>query len=287
MQWPQLTMRLSDTAEAPEEAMAVQVQLDALQARFDYVLADGQWLLAPGKGSGSIGAIRFGQRTEGKHDFEPLASFKDIQLESETTRNAGLFDTVARATGQGRVGDLDLKEVRYESQLRRLDEQGLAAAQKLLLRAVSAQPGADAVSEQEVEALARRLIDAKPEYRDSVSATLADGQVAKFAYGVTVGELPAGPQAQALAGLPWQAGLMQRLQFDAALRLPKTLLAALGRMGSSPDVGHDALAMTVDAASRRGWLREEGGAYVAQLDYKAGALQLNGRPFMGAGLGRR
>ncbi|MFT4195650.1 YdgA family protein [Ottowia sp.] len=290
MHWPQASFEALEPAEEEEEGQpaqapgAVKMRLDALKASFDMTPADdGQWLMAPGKGSGTIGTLEMTQRAPGQTAFEPLMLMRDIQMETKTTQADGLLNAVYRGHGQGSLGGVELKEMRYESQFSRLDAQALGTAQKLLMQWVSA-PKADgaAVPPEAVETMARRLLDAKPEYRDSFSASTADGQAGQFGYSLAVTDLPA-ERAQALAGLPWQFAAMQRVRFDANLRLPKAWLPMVQRLMNSPDMSAEDMTDMAQGFVEQGWLREEGDAYLAQAEFGAGRLLLNGQPFMAGG----
>lgn len=272
------------SAQVPSPA-ALRMRMDALRFSFDMTQAEDQWLLAPGKGSGSVGALEVTERAAGQADFRPLLQLRDTRLETETTQDGALLDMVYRAFGPGRIGSLDMKELRYESQLRRVDARALATAQKLLMQIVSAPQGAEVAPPPEaLDTMAQQLLAGRPEYRDSFSATSADGQTAQFGYGLAVDELPA-DRAAAMEGMPWQLTLTQRVRFDAALRLPKAWIPTLAQLINDPDTDANALAETAGEFARQGWLREDGDAYVAKAEFGAGRLLLNGQPFMG-GLGR-
>ncbi|MFT3779343.1 MAG: DUF945 family protein [Ottowia sp.] len=291
LHWPQASFEALEPAEEEEDGQpaqapgAMKMRLDALKASFDMTPADDQWLMAPGKGSGTIGTLEMTQRTPGQTAFEPLMLMRDIQMETETTQADGLVNAVYRGHGQGSLGGIELKEMRYESQLRRLDAQALGTAQKLLMQWVSAPKAGEAgVPSEAVEAMARRLLDAKPEYRDSFSASTADGQAGQFGYGLAVAELPPErAQALALAGMPWQLAAMQRVRFDADLRLPKAWLPMLQRLMNSPDMSAEDMTGMAQGFVEQGWLREEGDAYLARAEFGAGRLLLNGQPFMAGG----
>ncbi|MFV0680738.1 YdgA family protein [Ottowia sp.] len=283
MHWPQVSLRIGDALSDDDEG-AMTLRIDGLKADFDVTQAGERWFLSPGHGSGTVDALVLSYRSAGQPDLKPVLDLKKLAFDSKATSQDGLMSQTDTLTGEGSLGGLALKEVRVESQLQRVSEAGLMAAQKLLTKVQSAQQGQTAEQamppEEEVADMMGHLLKGQPEYRFSLKASAADGQAAQLGYHVAVGEGPEGADEQ-----PWMGRLQQSLRADADVRLPKAWLPALADLAHNPEVTPEAMTELAQTLARQGLVIEDGDAYMAKAEYGSGRLSLNGQPLFG-GMGR-
>ena len=288
MVWPGALLDTVDPADkGADQPDATRLQIAGLDYRFDVRSEGEQWLLAPGEGRGTLASMTMSVQRGAQGTFEPVMALQGLEMKSLTQREGELIDSQQTVVGRGQLGGTELKEVRSEMRLTRIDAQALAAAQKLLMQAASRPSGGPAVGEglspEAVQRLVQRFVDARPGYSDQYSATLTSGETASLGWGFAMGESPAN-RAPTLGHMPWLA-LLSQAQIDATLRLPKAWLPPLAKLMAQPEVGAEDLSKLAEGLVAQGWLRLEGETYLANGALREGRMQLNGRPFMG-GLGR-
>lgn len=292
LQWPQMDFQLQEPAAsddldepaadpgaaAQQPTSTMRVEMKGLVLNFAYHQQTGQWLMPVGKSDGRLQAFTLTHRAAGQTEFKPTMALKALRLDSETTDNAGLLDSVTRAVGPGSLGATEFKELRYESKFSRIDSQALATAQKLLMAFVSGTPDKLPVDDAALREMTQRWIAAKPAYSDRFGATAQDGQVGEMGYALSVRDA-ASPESALPDGMPWFLTLMQRLHVSADMRVPRTFLPAIVDMLNEPGMQAANLNEMVDGFVQRGWLLEDAGVLHGKAEYGQGALTLNGKPF--------
>lgn len=279
LHWP--GFRIDISAEGP--APGVSVSLDGINAQFAWSApGGGHWLLGTGQGQGGIdrlAVVRAG--TMARDAPSPLFSLSDLELDSRMSGDAAQLDIVQTVTGRGQVGATPIESIEFEAAIRRLDREALVLLQTPAVR--SAQAGSIARAPDEatadfLQAIAR-LVEARPEYRTRLRATI-EGQTGEFGAGVALHD--AKPPGGATKAVPSPATplplVAQYLDGDLSLSLPKRWLSAIARGVDRPDVTPESVAALIAVAKGQGLLIEQAEAYVAELRFTEGQLLVNGKP---------
>lgn len=272
VQLPQLSVhsQRSDSAAGPR----LELGLAGLDLSYELQLADAQWPLLPGWIKGRIATLELTH-----HDadtMQPLTRLRELQLHSEARLDNGLLQGRSSLRASGSMGGIELQTIEQDSEIERIDAAALHQIQQLL--ATKAGTRASRQAKQALDPALRQLLARGPAYRGRLSASHAEAGQAEIECGLAVDAQPADAPA-ALAALPWQLTVLQRLRIDARLQLPKAWLPLLAESSKVSQATTAQLEAFAQQLVQKGWLQDEGERYVAQLQSQGASLQLNGRPF--------
>ncbi len=295
MHWPQLRLELLGK-EGSSPGVAVTV--DQLKAQFQGErpqTADA--LMMTGEGHGTIGRIVVqqpgvkgsaggegsagGNAAAGGAAPAPLLALDDLKFASKTSRNGELLEIVQSADASGSIGTQPISQIHLGQTLKNLNGPAVAGLQKLLGRDAQKAAKADpSLTAQGLEVLMNQLIDAKPEYRVAVSATF-EGQQGELNYGLAFKDDPSAAGKPPGGAMPFQLVVLQRAVADATMRLPKAWLPVIARKLGKPELTPEVIAQSAATFKAQGLLEETDQAYTSKVQYAAGQVLVNGKPFRG------
>ncbi|MBB5205497.1 uncharacterized protein YdgA (DUF945 family) [Inhella inkyongensis] len=236
------------------------------------------WWALTGKGQGRIGQISLqGTGADGKpstlFSIDGLTYTQDGQIKDQ------LYSAQMQLQGKGQVGGMALDAVSMKMRMERLHTAPyLALVQAAMTQgcAVGDDPKA------QLEALTAPLLQLLPHNPlmsvDEIKLSLG-GKSAQFSYsvgtqGVTADDL----KAPAMAPV-----LMKKAVFKMGAQTSAEFIQQLAK-ASGKELPPEALAQQIEMAVNQGFVQRQGDKLAAEVEWKAGAMLLNGKPMPLPGL---
>lgn len=266
---PQLEAELG----AAELGGTLRLSLNQLRSRLDWAKPQAHWVNFLGQTHTTASQLKL----DGPGGASWL-DLQDIRIDSNDRQQGTdyLFDTQLKA--QGQIGGLAFKALAYEKHWA-LSQNAMDQLQVLLMQLVQLRETPDDPAQllATFEAPLRELLGSGIRWSTRLEASTDEGTATLDGSAELQGDARWTERPMPTEANEWGEQLLEQLQAEAKLHLPKSWLPLLAQLAGPQAGGVEQLGLMADSAVAEGWLSADDTAYSTLLTFKNKTPLINGK----------